>query len=230
MTIKNTETIALLPIKGHSERIQGKNFRTFLDKPLFQWILKTLLAIDEISKIVINTDCKETLFNNGLVLSDRILIRDRKPELCGDFVSMNKIIEYDVKNIPADIYIMTHTTNPLIQPNTISSALNIYKKALLKGKADSLFSVNRFQTRFYKSDGKPINHDPDNLIRTQDLEPWYEENSNLYIFTKDSSLKTRSRIGSNPIMFEMPRWESVEIDDQESWDLAEMIAKTKVEN
>ena len=91
-----------------------------------------------------------------------------------------------------------------------------------------MFSVNRFQSRFYGPDGRPFNHDPANLRRTQDLEPWFEENSNLYLFTADSFKATRARIGRHPLMFETPRIESLDIDDQEGWDIAETIARQRL--
>ena len=85
---------------------------------------------------------------------------------------------------------------------------------------DSLFSVNRHQTRFYRADGTPINHDPDNLIPTQDLEPWFEENSCFYLFSKGSFAATRARIGEKPILYETPKLEAIDIDEQEDWDMA----------
>jgi len=218
-------TIALLPMKAHSARVTGKNFRDFAGKPLFRWILDTLLEVKEIDRIVINTDARDILAEKGLIDTDRILIRDRKPEICGDFVSMNLVIADDLENIPADAYVMTHTTNPLISAPTIRAALQSYESGVASGAHDSLFTVNKFQTRFYRTDGSPVNHDPDNLIRTQDLEPWFEENSNLYIFSRKSFAVTSARIGKKPILFETPRAESADIDDQEGWDIAETLAK-----
>ena len=77
----NNKIIALLPLKAHSSRVKGKNFRMLAGKPLFAWILDTLLSIPEISQVVINTDARQILTDNGLVESERVLIRDRKPEL-----------------------------------------------------------------------------------------------------------------------------------------------------
>ena len=219
------KTIALLPIKANSERVNGKNFKSLYGKPLFKWILDSLLSIPEISQVVINTDAREILAKNNLVNSKRVLIRDRKQEICGDRVSMNLIIADDIANIPADTYLMTHTTNPLLSSKTIEQALHKFLIAKVERTADSLFTVNKFQTRFYRQDGTPINHDPKNLIRTQDLKPWYEENSNLYIFTAESFATTNARIGKKPIMFETPRLESIDIDDQTDWHLAEAIAQ-----
>lgn len=215
--------VALLPMKAHSERVSGKNFRELAGKPLFRWVLDTLLSVEEIDLVVINTDARKILEDKGLQAGSRVLVRDRKEELLGDFTSMNLILEDDINAEPADLYLMTHTTNPLLSAATIRHALD--RLVTDEGGADSLFTVNRFQTRFYRADLSPVNHDPDNLIRTQDLEPWFEENSCLYIFSRESFRKTRARIGEKPMMFEMSRNESIDIDEQEDWDMAEALAQ-----
>lgn len=217
--------VALLPMKANSQRVKGKNFREFCGKPLFRWILDTLLSVDEIEQIIINTDARHILAENGLTDTDRITIRDRKPEICGDHVSMNLVLADDVANVPADMYLMTHTTNPLMSADTIQKAIAAFKEAKAAGRADSLFTVDKVQTRFYRADCSPVNHDPDNLIPTQDLEPWFEENSNLYIFTADSFEKTNARIGKQPIMYEGPYFESVDIDTPADWDFAVVAAR-----
>jgi len=227
MNQKIYKTVALLPMKANSERVKGKNFRILYNKPLFKWILDTLLSIEEINLIVINTDARNILAENGLAETERILIRDRKPEICGDMVSMNLVLNDDIQNVRASTYLMTHTTNPLLSANTIKMALNEYLDKKEKGKADSLFTVNKFQTRFYKEDGSPVNHDPNNLVRTQDLEPWFEENSNLYIFSKESFEATNARIGKRPVLFSMEKKEAFDIDDQYDWEITELIIKGK---
>ena len=218
--MKKQKIVALLPMKANSERVKGKNFREFNGKPLFRWTLDTLLAIKEIDQVIINTDAREILAENGLVETDRIVIRDRKKEICGDMVSMNLIIEDDVNNVDADIYLMTHTTNPLMTADTVGGALESFQAQKNSGDVDSLFTVDKIQTRFYREDCSAVNHDPDNLLRTQDLEPWFEENSNLYIFTKEAFAKTNARIGKKPMMFETPKFESIDIDTPDDWDFA----------
>lgn len=213
--------IALLPMKANSERVVGKNFRSLAGKPLFQWMLDTLLAVDEITEVVINTDARAQLLNAGLRESDRVVIRDRPAELCGDLVSMNLIIEDDIKNTSGAEYLMTHTTNPLLSGATVLDAIRTFRSRI--AECDSLFSVNRIQTRFYRQDGSAVNHDPDELVRTQDLEPWFEENSCLYVFTPESFGKTGARIGESPAMFETPALESVDIDEPDDWTMAEAL-------
>ena len=225
MTNQKPRIVALLPMKANSVRVSGKNFRDFCGKPLFRWILDTLLSVEEIDQVIINTDARHILAENGLVETDHIVIRDRKQEICGDHVSMNLVLADDVANVPADLYLMTHTTNPLMSADTIRKAIAAFLEGQAQGKADSLFTVDKVQTRFYRADCSPVNHDPDNLIPTQNLEPWFEENSNLYIFTAESFAKTRARIGKLPMMYEGPYFESVDIDTPADWDFAVVAAR-----
>lgn len=220
---KGKRVVALLPMKAHSERVPGKNFRLLAGKPLFRWILDTLLSLDEVDQVVINTDARDILAANGLTESPRLSIRDRKRELCGDTVSMNLILKDDIDAVPADIYLMTHTTNPLLGSGTIRLAMQCFEQA--GEEADSLFTVNRFQTRFYRQDLSPVNHDPDNLVRTQELEPWFEENSCLYVFTRAGFARANARIGKRPLMLETPRLESIDIDEPDDWVMAEALAR-----
>src|SRR3546814_14448495 len=127
MSQNKPRIVALLPMKANSERVKGKNFREFCGKPLFRWILDTLLEVDEIDQVVINTDARHILAENGLVETDRIVIRDRKPEICGDMVSMNLVLADDVENVESDIYLMTHTTNPLMSADTVRAALAAFR-------------------------------------------------------------------------------------------------------
>ncbi|MEM9365552.1 MAG: acylneuraminate cytidylyltransferase family protein [Planctomycetota bacterium] len=222
--------VALLPMKAHSERIAGKNFRTFAGRPLFQWILDTLLQIDAVEKVIINTDAREILASHGLTDNDRVLIRDRADAICGGDVSMNRVLEDDLRAIDASTYLMTHTTNPLLSPQTLRRGIEAFRENRERGEADSLFSVSRFQSRFYDAHGKAVNHDPAKLLRTQDLPPLYEENSNLYLFSRASFETTDARIGSRPMLFETPFMESFDIDDADGWDLAELVAKSRLQS
>ena len=120
-------------------------------------------------------------------------------------------IAHDLSVSDGDLYIQTHATNPLLKPATIACALKRFAED--EGEHDSLFTVNRFQSRFYDHEGAAINHDPEELLRTQDLPPVYEENSVLYVFTRESFAKRERRIGLAPVIFETPPMESIDIDD-----------------
>jgi len=218
--IFNQSVTALVPMKEHSERVPGKNTRPFAGKPLFHHILATLQRTYSIDKIVVNTD-SETIAEEARLHFSKVQVIERPESLRGDFVSMNELIAHDISGSPADIYIQTHATNPLLRSKTVSDALRGYAKS---EEYDSLFTVNRIQTRLYDSEGRPVNHDPDELLRTQDLPPLFEENSCLYVFTSESFEKKKRRIGDAPLMYETDPIESIDIDDEFTFRLAEMLA------
>jgi len=219
--IHNRKVTALVPIKDHSERVKGKNFRDFCGKPLFHHIINTLDRVYAVDEIVIDTDSPRVIVE-APGLSRKIQVIERHSELCGDHISANRIFEYDLSQTEADIYIQTHTTNPVLKAETIAKA--IAKFISIEDEYDSLFGVNKYQSRFYMHDGAPVNHDPENLLRTQDLQPMYEENSCLYVFTKESFKKKSRRIGIKPFMFVTPPIESIDIDDEFSFRIAELLS------
>lgn len=223
------KVVALLPMKLHSSRVPNKNFRNMCGKPLYRWILDELLALEFVERVVINTDAEELLARSGLPDSSRVIVKSRPMQIRGDDVSMNLVLEDDLNDFPSDCYLMTHTTNPLLTSATINLAYQEYRNHLLQG-GDSLFSVNRFQARFYRADASPINHDPNNLIPTQNLEPWFEENSCLYFFTAGSFAVTNARIGATPKLFETPKMESADIDVQSDWNMAEALIRARILN
>ncbi len=219
--IHNRKVAALVPIKGHSERVKGKNFRDFCGKPLYHHIIHTLDRVCAIDEVIIDTDSQRVIAE-APKLSNKIQIIERPAELCGDYISTNRIFEYDLSQTQADIYVQTHATNPILKAETIAKA--IAKFISIEDEYDSLFSVSVYQSRFYMYDGTPINHDPENLIRTQDLRPIYEENSSLYVFTKESFQKKGRRIGIKPFMFVTPPIESTDVDDELTLRIAELLA------
>jgi len=216
--------VALLPMKGHSERLPNKNMRGFCGRPLYHAIMKSLLRSKYISKIVINTDSNEIKQDALQFFKDGVIIHDRPKSIRGDFVSMNEVIGFDIEKLEGEYFLQTHSTNPLLKTETIDKAIERFFQILNK-RYDSLFSVTRLQTRLYDTDGRAMNHNPDELIRTQDLPPVYEENSCLYIFSRESFLKKKRRIGENPFMFEIPREEARDIDEEIDFEIAEFFYK-----
>ena len=158
---------------------------------------------------------------------DRVKIIDRPEEIRGDFVSMNPIIAYDLSQLPGEHFLQTHSTNPLLTTKTIDKGIALYFHNL--GTYDSLFTVTRHNTRYYWSDGSPINHNPQEMLRSQDLPPILEENSNLYVFSRESFKRSGNRrIGLKPYLFEMNKLEAIDIDEEEDFLLAELLCQAKL--
>jgi CMP-N-acetylneuraminic acid synthetase len=207
-----TKIVALIPMRHHSQRVPSKNYRPLAGKPLFHHIVETLLAVPEVDEIAVDTDSQPVM--DGLREHfPQVKIINRPAHLRADEVPTNHVLIHDTDQIQADFYLQTHSTNPLLKPETVSRAINLFLTDY-PGR-DSLFSVTRLQTRLYDKDGNAINHNPNELLQTQDLPPVYEENSCIYIFTRENLIAKRHRISDHPLMFE--------IDAEEAWDIDEEL-------
>lgn len=221
---KTPRIIALVPMRDRSERVPGKNYRKLAGKPLFHHILIALQGCPEIADIVVDTD-SETI-KKGIAQSfPNALVLDRPEELRRGEIPMNTILMHDTELVPADFYLQTHSTNPLLRSQTISVALAAFFVAY--PEKDSLFGVTELHTRLYDSNGYALNHNPRELLRTQDLPPVYEENSCLYIFTRENLQKYDHRIGASPLMFPIPRDESLDIDEELDFQVADFLMRKR---
>lgn len=212
---------AIVPIRANSVRVPRKNFRDFGGRPLYTHIIDTLIKCNNIAEVWIDTDSDEIITDKHL--RNHVSVIPRPTELQPDTVAMNDILLHDATYIDTPFILQTHCTNPLLSEKTIDSAIASFFES--KNGYDSLFSVTRTQKRFFDKDGIPVNHDPKNLIRTQDLPPLYEENSCIYLFSREALLKHRNRIGKRPFMFEIPALEAIDIDEEHDFYIAESIYK-----
>jgi CMP-N-acetylneuraminic acid synthetase len=216
--------VALVPMRGHSQRVPGKNYRPLAGKPLFHHILLTLQACPEISEIAVDTDSAEIIA--GLQAHfPQVHILERPEHLRGDAVSMNEVLAYDTSQVEADIYLQTHSTNPLLRSETVSRA--IQSLLAVYPAYDSLFGVTRIQSRLWDQLGRAINHNPAILLQTQDLPPVYEENSCIYMFTRPTLLDRRNRLGERPLMFEIDAAEAWDIDEELDFHIVDFLLKNR---
>jgi CMP-N-acetylneuraminic acid synthetase len=212
-----TGVVALVPMRHTSERVPGKNYRHFGDAPLFHHVVRTLLSVPEVTQVIIDTDsptirdqCSETFTEVTLI--------ERPAHLTAGEIPMNTIIEHDLTHTDAEAVVQTHSTNPLLRPETVSAAVRMY---LDDPACDSVFSVTRLQQRLWSDGPTPVNHDPKVLLRTQDLDPLYIENSCLFVFGRDLIASAGNRIGPNARMLEMDPIEAMDIDEEPDFLLAE---------
>jgi CMP-N-acetylneuraminic acid synthetase len=219
-TSESAGFVALVPMRHRSERVSGKNYRLLAGRPLYVYILETLLACPEIRQIAVDTDSPAIIEGIAREYPGVHLI-ERPEHLRGGDVPTNDVILHDLTAIPARFYLQTHSTNPLLRSETVSRAIHTF----LDGypRTDSLFSVTRLQKRLWDPQGRPINHDPAVLLRTQDLSPLYEENSCIYLFERETFLARRNRLGERPALFEMPADEAWDIDEEIDFKIVEFL-------
>jgi len=217
--------VALLPMKAHSERVPNKNMRAFAGQPLYHRVVTMLESSSLVELIVIDTD-SDTIAEDARSHFDKVKIVKRPAELGGDSVPMNNIIAHDIHLTEGDHFLQTHSTNPLLTRETMERAIQEYFSLL--PEYDSVFSVTRMQSRLYWASGQPLNHNPRELLCTQKLPPVFVENSNIYLFSRQSFIAGgNNRIGLRPKMFIMNKLEGVDIDDEEDWKMAEALLKLR---
>jgi CMP-N-acetylneuraminic acid synthetase len=187
---------------------------------LFHHIVSTLEQVPHVDAVAIDTD-SPTIKEDAAGSFPRVQIIDRPDSLLGGHVAMNDILLHDVEHVEADFYLQTHSTNPLLSAATITRACDEFLAA--RHTFDSLFGVTPLQTRLWWPDGGAINHDPNVLLRTQDLPPVMEENSCIYIFTAHVLRKRGNRIGERPLLFPIDRHEAWDIDEELDWTVVEAL-------
>ena len=220
MTDSSPTIAAFVPMRHSSERVRGKNYRPLGGKPLFHHILGALADCPLVTQTVVDTDSELIMEDLRSSFPD-VHIIERPQDLRGGHVPRTAVLAHDVSVIDADLYLQTHSTNPLLRATTISNALQSFLDS--RDRHDSLFSVTPLQTRLWSPAGEPLNHDPDVLVRTQDLEPVMEENSCLYVFEKRALLETGRRFGTTPLLFPIERDEAWAIDEESDWRIAEAL-------
>ena len=214
------EVAAILPMKHNSERVPGKNYRKFGDKLLYEHVLNTLLACDEIDVVVVDTD-SDLIIDAISKNYPQVKVLIRPEHLRPGDTPMNDVLLNTIRQVDAKYFLQTHSTNPLLTAESVNNAVNLFLRKYPIN--DSLFSVTRLQTRLWNELTMPVNHNPNILLPTQDLPPIYEENSCVYIFTEEIIRSRHNRIGSRPIMFEIEKIEAQDIDTEAEFLIAEAI-------
>jgi CMP-N-acetylneuraminic acid synthetase len=215
---------ALVPMRHNSERVPGKNYRDLAGKPLYAWIIEALQAVPAITTILVDTDSPPVM--GGLRANyPTVRVIERPEHLRDGLIPMNDILLYDTAQVQADYYLQTHSTNPLLRPATIAAAIDAFLNQ--RDHHDSLFTVTPLQTRLYDARGQAINHDPDELLRTQDLPPVYEENSCLYLFSRETLVRRNHRLGDRPLMYPIDPAEAWDIDEELDFRVAEFLMRNR---
>lgn len=218
------KVVALVPMRHHSERVPGKNYRPLAGKPLYQHIIESLLACPEIAQVMVDTDSPDVM--QGLQKNfPQVIVIERPEHLRAGEIPMNEILLHDTAQVRADFYLQTHSTNPLLRAQTIRAAV----QTLVDNYPayDSLFGVTRMQVRLWDALVRPINHNPAILLQTQDLPPVYAENSCMYLFTRPALEFRRNRLGERPCMFEIDRAEAWDIDEELDFLIADLLLKDR---
>jgi CMP-N-acetylneuraminic acid synthetase len=209
------KTVAVVPMKLNNSRLPQKNTKSFTNgKPLCYYILSTLLKVKGVDDIYVycsNPDIKK-------YIPEGVKYLKRSESLDLDTTKMNEILKCFAREIPADIYVLTHTTAPFVTAKSIEKGLS----AIKSGEYDSSFAAKKLQDFLWK-DGKPFNYNLENIPRTQDLPGLYEETCGFYIYRNEIITSLNRRIGNKPYIVEVDEIEAIDIDEEEDFMIADAI-------
>lgn len=207
--------VAVVPIKLNSTRLPQKNIKPFQNgKPLCWYILQTLLQVEQIHEVYVY--CSNPEIKN--YIPEGVAFLERSSLLDQDTTKMNEVLKSFSDDVDADVYVMTHTTAPFVKAESIEKGLI----AVIEKGYDSSFAVKKLQDFLWK-DGKPFNYNLDEIPRTQDLEPIYEETSGFYIYQRQVMTDYNRRIGNHPYMVEVSEIEAIDIDEEEDFLIADAV-------
>jgi len=210
-----------VPIKENSNRVPNKNFRIFGDVPLYVHTLSRLKGFD----VHVDTDSSKILDEISKNENLRhVHAYERNPSLIGDDISACSLItDFILRESVKGPICQVHVTSPFINPGTLIMA----KEKL--SYHDSVVSCDVIQERLWSSQRGimyPMNHDPNVLLPTQNLEKIYRENSLFYIFDSDSFMASGRRVGNNPYFYETEFPESLDIDYEDDWNTCVSVYKS----
>lgn len=209
------KVVSFIPIKLNNQRLPGKNLMDLEGKPVCQYLFDTIKEINEIDEKYVY--CSDEEIKSYMPWQLRFLKRDKSLD---DYMTKGlDIIEAFVNDVDADVYIITHVTQPFTKASSIREALG----KVVSGEYDSAFSAVQLQDYMWYQ-GKPFNYNMSDIVRTQDLEPIYMETGAFFIFRKEVFTKMHRRIGNNPFIYVIDQFEAIDIDEKEDFEFAEAAA------
>lgn len=209
------KVIAFIPIKFNSVRLKNKNILDLAGHPLCWHIANTLLSVNKIDEVYVYCSTEKIMD----YMPEGIKFLKRSTYLDGEYVKGAEIYKSFIRDKNADIYLLAHATSPFISCQSIDNALNM----VLSGKYDSAFTAKKIQN-FVWYNNLPLNYNLEDVPRTQDLEPVWEETSAFFIFRKELFEQTNRRIGFTPYLQEVKGIETIDIDTKEDFVLANVYA------
>ena len=218
--------IALIPLRGGSKGIPGKNIKMLAGKPLCCHVMDAALAASEIDKVAVATDSEEIrqVVQQHYPNHPKLLLFSRDASTATDTASTESAMLDFAKRYTGDFdhLVLIQATSPLLEAKHLDEGIQKYKKQRLGG----LVSVVR-QKRFTWDDTNPLNYNPQNRPRRQEFDGYLVENGAFYITSKDRLMKSGCRISEPYGTYEMPETSFFEIDEPEDWIIVEALLKRK---
>lgn len=210
------KTVAFVPVKLNNQRTPGKNTKQFEDgTALITVFLKTLVKVEGFDEVYVF--CSNPSIKDYLVPG--VIYLERPEYLDTQQATPQDIIDEFISRVNADVYAVCHCTSPFVTKEHFEECV----KATQSEVFDSSFTAERLQHLMWTDNCQPLNFDPTNVPRTQDLPVYYNEVSAAYVFKKEVFNRYRRRIGISPHITVVSGVECVDIDYPEDFEIANAI-------
>ncbi len=226
--------LAIIPARGGSKRIPGKNIKSFAGKPLIAYSIDAAIASGLFNKIIISTDSEEVAEIAKAYGADVPFIRPK--ELSNDIVGTRPVTNHAIKFCIEQFYkpkfcCCIYATAPFLQANYLRQGLDSLKQNSEKSFA---FSVTSFpfpvQRALIKSPAGVLPMFPESINqRSQDLEEAYHDAGQFYWGRTDDYLSDQQIFSHHSLPVVLPRHLVQDIDTPEDWLRAELMFKAYVQ-
>ena len=221
--------IAIIPARGGSRGLPGKNIRELANKPLIAHSIINAKEARFVNRVYVSTDDREIA---RISLGYGAEIINRPHELANNTASSESALIHAVDTIAAtgvviDLVVFLQCTSPIRTGRDIDNAI----RKLNQENADSLLSVSpshRFLWQETDGIAQSINYDYRHRLRRQDMQPQYVENGSIYIFKPWVLKELYNRLGGKIALFTMSEAASWEIDSLLDFEIAESLLKKQV--
>jgi len=216
--------IAFIPARCGSKSIPLKNIKNFCGQPLIYWSLKALEDSKSIDKAVVATDCHEVADTVNSFDFSKVEIYWRNPANARDEASTESVMLEYLNNSDyseEDFFVLVQATSPMTKSEDFDDAFSL----LWNKKGDSLLTCARLRRFIWDDKGHPLNYDYLQRPRRQDFKGTLVENGAFYINQIKNILENQNRLSGNIMIYEMPEYTSIELDEPDDWNIAEKLMR-----
>lgn len=210
-------------MRGGSKSIPLKNIKTIAGKPLFAWSIEEALASGCFDAVIVSTESTQIAQQVQSFFGEAVIIDTRPDELAQDQTSTEDVMLEFASRTDFETMTLIQVTNPFVTALDFRQAFETFKST----NNDGLLTVSPFTRFLWDDQASPINYDPHNRPRRQEMKPQYIENGAFYITPKTTLLEYQNRLGKNNTIHIMAEHASFEIDEPDDWIIVEKMLTKK---
>ena len=215
--MKKGKLVAVVPVRAGSQRVKDKNVKPFANSNLLEIKLETLKKVTNIDRVIVNSDSDDML---NIAIHNQVSTHKRDEYFASSECNNSEYFEHIAEVTDADYIMYSPVTAPLVSKETYFSCINKF----MSSDIDNLVTVSDVKHHMWL-DGKPLNYDPKNAPNSQDLPDIVSINYGICIISKKDMIKYRNIVTDKPYFYKLDEIESIDIDTEFDFMVAEHVYK-----